>query len=359
MGHLVGPAYGQEHVAGVQRPGGAGRARGSADARLIEKQQQTLALDALEAEVHVAREPVRPVPVEGAVGDGAEAVDQLIPEAAHVGGVFIEILHHVLEGRDHAPDAHDVLRARPAVPFLSAALDEGVEGEAGPAVEGAHAPGAVELVGREGEEVDVHLLHVDLHMARRLDRVRVEGDLRCPAHRADLLDGLDGADLVVGEHDGHEAGVGPDGRLHLVRGDDAVLVDGQVGDLIALLLEALERVEHGVVLEGGGDDVAFALGRAQAGAGADGVVVALAAAGGEVDLLGVRAQQRRHAAPGVTEGFLGPLPQLVEAGGVAPGVLGGLHHDLQGVGAQLGGGRVVSVDHCSFLSVSFSYSISV
>ena len=147
--------------------------------------------------------------------------------------------------------------------------------------------------------------------------------------------------------------------MHLVRGHDTVLVDGQVGDLIALLFEALQRVEHGVVLEGGGDDVPLLLGRAQAGAGADGLVVAFAAAGGEVDLLGICAQQGRHAVPGVAQGFLGPLPQLIEAGGVAPGVLGGLHHDLQGMGAQFGGGRVVSVDHGSFLSVSVSYSISV
>ena len=103
------------------------------------------------------------------------------------------------------------------------------------------------------------------------------------------MDGLDGADLVVGEHDGDETGVGPDGGLHLLRRHDAVFVDRQVGNFAALLLEALEGVEHGVVLEGGGHDVALVLGRAQAHAGTDGLVVPLAAAGGEVYFLRFRA----------------------------------------------------------------------
>src|SRR5699024_653868 len=50
---LVRAADGQQHVAGVQRTGGTGRAGGRADALVVQKQQQGLALDALKAEIHV------------------------------------------------------------------------------------------------------------------------------------------------------------------------------------------------------------------------------------------------------------------------------------------------------------------
>ena len=80
------------------------------------------------------------------------------------------------------------------------------------AVEHADALGAVEFVAGEGQHVDVLLLDVDGQMSRRLHGVGVEQDALLPADRADLRNGLDGADLVVGVHDGDQAGVGPDGR---------------------------------------------------------------------------------------------------------------------------------------------------
>ncbi|MPM29642.1 hypothetical protein SDC9_76182 [bioreactor metagenome] len=64
-------------------------------------------------------------------------------------------------------------------------------------------------------------------MPRRLDRVGVEGDAQLPANRPNLGNGLDGADFVVGKHDGHKAGVRPDGLTHLVRRNHAGLRDGQ------------------------------------------------------------------------------------------------------------------------------------
>ena len=54
MGHLMGPPDGQQHMAGIQRAGGAGGAGGGADACIIQQQQERLALNALEAEAHIA-----------------------------------------------------------------------------------------------------------------------------------------------------------------------------------------------------------------------------------------------------------------------------------------------------------------
>ena len=110
-----------------------------------------------------------------------------------------------------------IFRAGPLAPLLGAALDDVGQGDALPGVQHAGALGTVELVAGEGQHVDVLLLDIDVQVARRLHGVGVEQDALFLAHRADLRNGQDGADLVVGVHDGHQAGVGPDGVRHLLR----------------------------------------------------------------------------------------------------------------------------------------------
>ena len=104
-------------------------------------------------------------------------------------------------------------------------------------------------------------------VSRRLHGVGVEQHALFPADRADLRDGQDGADLVVGVHGGDQAGVRPDGVRHLLGGDGAGGAHRQQLDLKALLLQLFQGVENGVVLKGGGDDVLFALALADAGGG--------------------------------------------------------------------------------------------
>ena len=80
VGNLVGPANGQQHMAGVQAAGGAGRAGGSADALVIQQQKQRLSFDAFKAEVHRAGQTAVPVAVELAVGYFFQSRDQLVPQ---------------------------------------------------------------------------------------------------------------------------------------------------------------------------------------------------------------------------------------------------------------------------------------
>ena len=61
------------------------------------------------------------------------------------------------------------------------------------------------------------------------------------------------------------------------------LPDVQIGNFKALFFQLRQRVQHGVMLKSGGDDVLFALLLAVAGGGDDGLIVGLAAAGGEVN----------------------------------------------------------------------------
>ena len=75
-------------------------------------------------------------------------------------------------------------------------------------------------------------------------------------------------------------------RATVVGVDEAVAPpDGEVRDGVALFLEALAGVEHGLVLDDGGDDVEAII-LVELGDAFDREVVALRRAGGEDDLLG-------------------------------------------------------------------------
>ena len=120
------------------------------------------------------------------------------------------------------------------------------------------------------EQVDAERIDVEVEQAGGLHGVRVEDGVR--VLRLDdargLGDRLDRADLVVHVHDADEGGLVRDRRLQLREVDEALAVDAEVGDAEALLLEPLGRVEDGVVLDGGRDDVVAAAGAAGGPGGA-------------------------------------------------------------------------------------------
>ena len=120
-------------------------------------------------------------------------------------------------------------------------------------------------------------------MTGGLHGVGVEQHARRAADCADRADRQDGADLVVGVHDGNQARILADGALDLLRRHGTNGADGEKLDGEALFFKLLECVQHGVVLERGRNDVLFAFAFAEARGGEDGLIVGLAAAGGEVN----------------------------------------------------------------------------
>ena len=210
-----------------------------ADALVVEQEQQALALDALEAEVYIAGQTLDRVAVEGAVRDLGEARDQLVPQGADLHGVFVDVRAGMSFNAAAMPTMPgDIFGARALAALPGAALDDVRENDALARIEHADALRPVELVAGEGEHVDVLLLHVDVQMPRSLHGVGMEKDASLFANCADLGDGQHGADLVVGVHDGHKAGVRADGALDLLGGDGANLADRQKLDLKAPLFRA-------------------------------------------------------------------------------------------------------------------------
>ena len=148
----------------------------------------------------------------------------------------------------------------------------------------------VELVPAQGEQVHAEVVDVERELADGLHGIGVEENARFSRRSRPIsASGSMVPTSLFACMMETRIGVGSDGLPHFVRVDEAAAVDGHAGDLVAALLEVLAGLEHGVVLDGGGDEVpallALRIGRTE-----DGPVVRLGPAAGEVDLLGLGAQ---------------------------------------------------------------------
>ena len=168
--------------------------------------------------------------------------------------------------------------------------------------------------------------------------VGVKGDFVLLGDPGDIGDGLDGADFVVGQHDADENGVRRNGPFHRGGVHHAVLVHVQGSDPIIQEPQGAQGIEHGFVLDVGGDDVAALLPKPD-GHAFQGVVAGFRAAGGEDHFLGLGVDQRRHLAPGVFQGLGGRLAHLILGGGIAQDGLDMLGHRLFHLGVQGRGGK--------------------
>jgi hypothetical protein len=130
-------------------------------------------------------------------------------------------------------------------------------------------------------------LTVDVERSDRLYGVRVEDGARVLLFDdADSFrDRLDRADFVVDLHNADERRTVADRILQLLKIDEALAVDSQIGDVEPLLFEAFGGVKDSVVLDSGGYDVVGAALSAGVGGTTERQVVAFAAARGEGELL--------------------------------------------------------------------------
>ena len=113
------------------------------------------------------------------------------------------------------------------------------------------------------------------------------------------------------------------------------------GHIIAHGSQTLQRLLHAGVLKAGHHDALAEFAgerRAQ-----QGQIVALAAAGGEIELFGLAAKGAGHRRPGRVEGLLAPGPGGVQGRGVCPVLPHGLVDDVRHLGGYHGGGGVVQI----------------
>ena len=278
---------------------------------------------------------------------GLEAGAQVVTKTAQICGFGVHLPLGNLASLAEADDAGNIERTGAHTALMAAAVD--LRGDlhariAAAHIESAHALGAINFVAGDRGNVNVVVDNVERRLADNLHGVAVEDDALLVADFANLADGLQDTDFVVGGHDGDQDGLVVDGTLQVVDVDEAVGLHRQIGDAIAVLLQALAGVEYSLVLGDLGDDVVAALAVHLRNA-LDGEVVALGGAGGEDDLLGGGADELGDLCARGFNGLFGlPAKAVIAAGRIAKLACEIRHHRFQHAGVERRGGVIVHVD---------------
>ena len=282
MRDLMRQADCHQNVGRIERTGRACRTGGAAYACVIQSQDQALALDCLKDERSGARQTVyRIAGVVGVRNVLHDALYQLVGQLLNVAHLLVQTFNSFLHRCCQTNEACGVLGAGNQAALLTAAVYQRLKGDALLHIQNAGAARTAELMAGQGQHIDAHFLHVDVHVADCLNRVGVELSANRMCQLSDFLDRLNGADLVVGRHNGNQCGVLGKLCFKLLEVNTAFLIHVQIGNAVAFLLEGLAGVKHCVMLDLGGDDVLAALGGRTVHKAADSKVVRLRAAAGE------------------------------------------------------------------------------
>ena len=83
---------------------------------------------------------------------------------------------------------------------------------------------------RARQEIDPEVINEGLHFADCLRGVGMQFDAVLASDFGYLRNWLDGADLIVGEHDANEKGIAANRLADIIRIDKAMRVDEKIGD---------------------------------------------------------------------------------------------------------------------------------
>ena len=343
VGQRIRHPEGAQHI---RRLHGGGRAGGAAgNGEIVQGEQQRLTIHVGEGDVQVARQPVRLGTIQAGAGELLQVCPKALPQGTDATGFGWHFFSADAAG---FPQPHDLMGGQGAgthAALVAAAVDlrRHLKRRLAAHEQGADALGAVELMRRQAQEIDVVAPHVHVNLADALRRVGVERHAALATEGADGTDVVQHADLVVGMHDGDDGRVVPDGVRHERRRDQAFRIRGEIGDVHAQAFEPRAGVQHGLVLVTRRHHMlpAHRLDHAL-----DGQVVGLGGAGGPDDLARVCMDERRHLGARRLDQFL-RLPTIGVAPGrrIAEGALGqeALAHALRHAGIHGRGGRVIQV----------------
>ncbi len=177
----------------------------------------------------------------------------------------------------------------------------------------------------------------------------MQGNAAIASNLGNLLDRLDRTRLIVRVHDRNQARLWPHRGGDRLRIDDATAIWRHVRRGEPLSLQGLRRVQHGVVLDGGGDDVrqraiVWESEPRSPGDTAQGEVIALGRPTGEDDLTWLAAENASAGGARLVDRRARLLPKLIDAGGVPVPLREVGEHRGQYVRVEWGGRRVIEID---------------
>ena len=175
VGNIVNSADGKQHMAGIQRAGGAGGAGGGRNALGIQQEQQGLTFDTLKAEADNTGQTMFCVTVSGTVRNLGQTGNQLVPQGDDFFVVFFHIGAGIFQCSGHTHNGRQIFCTGSLTPFLCAALNQVGQGEASADIQRTNAHRSVEFVGRKAQHINVLRFYINGNVTNSLHRVGVEG----------------------------------------------------------------------------------------------------------------------------------------------------------------------------------------
>jgi len=341
----------------LERAGGARRSRRHRHAFEVERDQQALGLDPIEADVGRVRHPRTDGPVHDRPRNRTEDAGlQPIAKRRQPPALFRHLARRDARRHSHSDDAGDVFGPGAAAAFLASAGQDRHHPQAAPNPERTDALGPVELVRRHRQHVHAERLDVDRDLAGRLDRIRVKQ--RAPLVRGarQLCDRLNRPDFVVRVHHRDDRRVVRERLAQRRRRDDAALVDGEQGGPPPSLRQRLQRIEHRFVLDRARHEVPPSRGLERFSCTTDGDVVGFSPSAGEQHFRRLGTDQVGGVRARFVDRRLRLLTEMVDARRVAEFVAKHDRHPLDNGRQQRRRCVVVEIDalHGSFSNRSTS-----
>ena len=182
--------------------------------------------------------------------------------------------------------------ARAQATFVSATVDLRLQALLGPRadVERTDALGTVDFMGGKRHQVDRPVRQVNRHLARTLGGIDVEQGPVFTHALADGRDVVDGAQLIVDQHQRHQEGVLAQCLADRLRSDQPIGVGQQISDIDPGILQLPGRIENRLVFDLAGDDMPARL-LTSLGYPLEGQVIGFSGTGGPDDLGRLRPHQ--------------------------------------------------------------------
>ena len=272
----------------------------------IEAHHQRLALRRPKGSVRCARQARRLLALDAHVADPfPDTVFQALLQLP----LALALRCQVAAGDDascaQCGDARNIFGAGAPPALLVAAVQQRLQRRGGAFVPAADPLRRVNLVSGKRQKIDAEVVHRKGHLAQCLHRVGVHQGAAFVGRGGNVGDGLQRADLVVGQHDGNQNRLVRQAVAHRLRVHDAAFVHRHVGNFVTLPFEGAAGVQDGRMLDLRRDQVAPAFPVCLRHP-LDNGVVGLGAAAAEDDRRGGRAQHFRHRVAGVVDGHARP-----------------------------------------------------
>src|SRR6266853_660731 len=335
---------GGEHVGWFNGAGGTGGSRGTRETFQIESNEEGFALDARENKICSVRRARSRGGVHTRLRNAEqETLLQAIAEKRYALGVFDERLARDFGCFAEAHNSGDVFRAGTEAALVMSAVEKLAQTGSATNVQSADALGRIQCMSGNREQIHAERVDVDGNFTCGLHSVGVEINVGFLGDAADFLEWLDGAELVVGVHDGDENGFGPDGSAKVAEINLTVGASCKVSEANAALFERLASVEDSFMFDGAGNDMLFMATRSFNDP-EDGVIVGFGGAAGEDDFLGAGADQSGDLFTGGFDGGASALAGSVDRSGVGKIRREIGQHSVEHFGLDRRGGVEIEVD---------------